>query len=179
MAKLYPVKLTPSERETLRAMTTKGRHSALRQRRARTLLLADEGRSDQRIAEALQIARATVERTRRRCFEEGVEVALSRRAQRRPSKRPKLDGEKEAPLVALACSPPPQGHSQWSLRLLADRLVALQIVESCSDETVRRPLGKKRAQALAQTRAVVHSARAKRRVRGVHARHLGGVHPAL
>ncbi len=142
MAKLYPVKLTDAERTKLREMTTKGRAGAQSQRRARTLLLADEGRSDQGIAEALQVARTTVERTRRRCFEEGVEAALSRRPQRRPSKRPKLDGEKEAHLVALACSPPPEGHSQWSLRLLADRLVVLQIVESCSHETGRRPLEK-------------------------------------
>ena len=179
MAKLYPVKLTLSERGALRAMTTKGSHSALCQRRARTLLLADEGRSDQGIAQALQIARTTVERTRRRCFEEGVQAALSRRPQRRPSRRPKLDGEAEAHLVALACSAPPGGHSQWSLRLLADRLVELKIVESASHELVRRTLGKKPAQALAQAAAVVHPARAKRRVRRLDGRRTGSLHPAL
>lgn len=179
MAKLYPVKLMPAEREKLRAMLTKGNHAALCQRRARTLLLADAGRSDQGIAEALQVARATVERTRRRCFEEGMEAALQRRPQRRPSRRPKLDGEKEAHLVALACSPPPEGHSQWSLRLLADRIVELKIVDSASHELVRRTLEKKRAQALVKTRAVVHPTRAKRRVRGLHGRHPGSLHPAL
>ena len=141
------------------------------QQRARTLLLADAGRSDQVIAEALQIARTTVERTRRRAFEEGVAAALQRRPQRSPSQRPKLDGEKEAHLEALTCSEPPPGHSQWSLRLLADRLVQLQVVESISYETVRVTLEKKRAQALAQARAVVHPARAKRGVCGVHGRH--------
>lgn len=180
MAKLYPVKLTESEREKLRALTTKGHQaSALSQQRARTLLLADAGRSDQAIAEALQIARTTVERTRRRAFEEGAEAALARRAQRSPSRRPKLDGEKEAHLVALTCGEPPPGHSQWSLRLLADRLVELRVVESVSYETVRVTLEKKRAQALAQTRAVVHPARAKRGVRGVHGRYPGSVHASL
>ena len=89
MAKLYPVKLMPAEREKRRALITKGSHAALCQRRARTLLLADEGRSDQGIAAALPIARATVERTRRRCVEEGREAALQRHPQRRPSRRPK------------------------------------------------------------------------------------------
>lgn len=180
MAKLYHVKLTEPEREKLRAMTNKGNQaSALNQQRARTLLLADAGRSDQAIAEALQVARTTVERTRRRCFEEGSEAALARRAQRVPSTRPKLDGEKEAHLVALTCRAPPPGHSPWSLRLLADRLVELRIVESVSYETVRVTLGKKRAQALAQTRAVVHPTRAKRGVCGVHGRYARGVQAPL
>jgi hypothetical protein len=74
-----------------------------------------------------------------------MEAALRRRPQRRPSKRPELDCEKEAHLVALACSAPPEGHSQWSLRLLSDRLVELKIVEAISYETVRRALEKKRA----------------------------------
>ncbi len=142
MAKLYSVKLTESERERLRAKITKGRDGAMSQRRARTLLLADEGRSDPAIAESLQIGRATVERTRRRFVEEGLPAALERRVQRRPSQAPKFDGEAEAHLVALVCSSPPEGHGRWSLRLLADRVVELGIVETCSYESVRVALEK-------------------------------------
>lgn len=140
MAKIYQVKLTTEQRTMLHATVNKGSAKAQRQRRARTLLLADAGRSDQAIAAALQIGRATVERTRRRFFEEGLEAALSRRAQARPSRRPKLDGQAEAHLVALACSAPPEGHARWTLRLLADRLVVLEVVTACSHETVRQTL---------------------------------------
>ena len=180
MAKLYDVKLTEAQRESLRAMTTQGKQGgAMSQRRARTLLLADAGRSDPAIAQALQIGRATVERTRRRFVEEGLPAALQRRAQRRPSKRPKLDGEKEAHLVAVVCGPPPEGHGRWSLRLLADRLVEMAPVESISGETVRRTLKKKQAQALAQAAAVVHPARGQRGVCGPHGGRAGSLHPAL
>lgn len=179
MAKLYDVKLTEAQREMLLAMTTQGEGGAMSQRRARTLLLADAGRGDAAIAQALQIGRATVERTRRRFVEEGLPAALQRRVQRRPSKRPKLDGEKEAHLVAVVCSTPPQGHGRWSLRLLADRLVELSLVESISQETVRRTLKKKQAQALAQAQAVVHPTRGKRRLCRPHGRRAGSLHAAL
>jgi transposase len=130
----------------LRELTTKGVGGAQRHRRARVLLLADAGRSDQAIADALQVGRATVERTRRRFAEEGLEVALCRRAQARPSRLPKLDGAAEAHLVALACGAPPEGRARWSLRLLADRLVELVALEGgrLSYETVRRTLKKTR-----------------------------------
>ena len=142
MAKIYQVKLTAEQCKMLRATVSTGSAKAQRQRRARTLLLADAGRSDQAIAAALQIGRATVERTRRRFSEEGLEAARSRRVQARPSRRPKFDGQAEAHLVALACSPPPTGHARWNLRLLADRIVVLEVVASCSSETVRRTLKK-------------------------------------
>lgn len=147
MAKLHHVRLTEAERAALRDLTTKGTTGAQRHRRARVLLLADGGRSDQAIADALQVGRATVERTRRRYAAEGLGVALARRPQRRPSRTPKLDGVAEAHLVALACSGPPAGRARWSLRLLADRLVELVAVEggTLSHETVRRTLKKTRS----------------------------------
>lgn len=147
MAKLYHVRLSETERVFLRALTTKGHAGAQRHRRARILLLADAGRSDQAIADALEVGRATVERTRRRYAAEGLEVALARRAQRRPSRTPKLDGTAEAHLVALTCGMPPAGRARWTLRLLADRLVELVPVEggSLSHETVRRALKKTRS----------------------------------
>lgn len=147
MAKLHHVRLSEAERTALRELTTKGVGGAQRHRRARVLLLADAGRSDQAIADALQVGRATVERTRRRFAEEGLEVALARRAQVRPSRLPKLDGTAEAHLVALTCGAPPEGRARWSLRLLADRLVELVAVDGgvLSYETVRRTLKKTRS----------------------------------
>lgn len=147
MAKLHHVRLSEAERALLRDLTSKGSAGAQRHRRARVLLLADAGRSDQAIADALQVGRATVERTRRRYAEEGLEVALARRPQVRPSRTPKLDGAAEAHLVALTCGAPPRGRARWSLRLLADRLVELVAVEGgrLSYETVRRTLKKTRS----------------------------------
>ena len=115
---------------------------ARRLTRARILLLADEGGPDQGIAAALHVHPATVERTRRRFVEGGVERALSDRP--RPGGRPKLDGQGEAHLVALACRTPPEGRARWTMRLLADRLVELELVDAISDETVRRALKKTR-----------------------------------
>lgn len=144
--KIYRVKLTDEERGDLKSLANKGRASAWKQTRARILLQCDEdreggGRTDAEIADALDIGRATVERVRRRCVEEGIEAALARKPQR--NRRPKvLDGEAEARLVATACGEPPEGCAKWTLRLLADRLVELEVVESVSAETVRRTLKK-------------------------------------
>jgi transposase len=116
---------------------------------ARILLKADQGErgsawSDARIAEALDVGLSTVHRVRQAFVEEGLEVALHRR---RPTGRQyrKLDGAQEARLVALACSPPPVGRQRWTLRLLADRLVELQVVDGISSECVRMTLKKTRA----------------------------------
>ena len=96
---------------------------------------------DQEIARALQVGTATVERVRRRCVEEGVEAALERKEQvNRPAK--KLDDQGEARLIALACAEPPAGRVSWTLQMLADGLVEREVVESISDETVRRTLKK-------------------------------------
>ena len=142
MNKRYIVDLAADERAGLRTLLNRGVAPARRLTRARILLLADEGGPDPEIATALHVHRATVERPRRRFVEGGVERALSDRP--RPGGRPKLDGKAEAHLVALACSAPPEGRSHWTMRLLADRLVALELVATISDETVRRTLKKTR-----------------------------------
>jgi transposase len=111
------------------------------------LLQADQsktgpGWTDERIAEGLGVTTRSVERIRRRFVEEGLASALERKKQRRPSTPRRLDGAKEAKLTALCCSKAPNGRRRWTLRLLADRLVELNIVESISYETVRRTLKK-------------------------------------
>jgi transposase len=143
MTKLYHVDLTQEERAHLLDLTRHGQTAARRIRRAQTLLLAADGYSDQAIAQALHIGRATVERTRQRFVLEGFDASLSEHP--RPGGSPKLDGKQEAFLVALACSEAPKGHQRWTLQLLADRMVALGVVESLSDETVRRTLKKGRS----------------------------------
>jgi transposase len=116
---------------------------------ARILLKADEGPSgpawnDDQIVEALEVSRSTVERVRTRCVEEGPDAALRPRPSGQVRLR-KLDGAQEAHLIAVACSPAPQGRKRWTLRLLADKLVELDIVDAVSYETVRRTLKKSRA----------------------------------
>jgi transposase len=140
MQKRYRIQLAAEERVHLLGVTQSGKAAARRVRRAQTLLLADEGHADHVIAAMLHIGHATVERTRQRCVEEGLEAALSERP--RPGSRPKLDGKQEAFLVALACANPPEGRPCWTMQLLADRLVSLGVVEAISDETVRRTLKK-------------------------------------
>ncbi len=136
--KLYVVDLTPEERGTLAALLQKGKTSARRLRRAQTLLLAADGFTDAAIAQVLHIGHATVERTRQRFVEAGFQAALTEKP--RPGRDRKLDGKQEAFLVALTCSPPPEGRANWSMQLLADRMVTLGVVEALSDETVRRRL---------------------------------------
>jgi transposase len=142
MIKRYIVDLTEDERAGLLALLNKGVTPARKLTRARILLRADEGGTDREIAAALHVHAATVERTRRRFVEGGVERALSEAP--RPGGRPKLDGKGEAHLVALACSRAPEGRAQWTMQLLADRLVDLGVVDAISDETVRRTLKKTR-----------------------------------
>jgi transposase len=140
MAKKYVVSLTEEERETLLALTKKGSLAARKLTRAHLLLQADAGATDDTIAQALHIGTATVERIRKRFIEGGVEAALTERP--RPGGKRKLDGKAEATLVAWACSTPPDDRKQWSMQLLADKLVELKLVASISDETVRRTLKK-------------------------------------
>ncbi len=143
MRKKYVVRLSDAERKRLHALIRSGTESARRLRRGRTLLLCDEGRSDVAVAEALHIGRATVERTRQRFCQDGLEVALGERP--RPGGKPKLNAKQEAHLIALACSAAPEGRERWTVRLLADRLVELEHVEAISHETVRRTLKKTRS----------------------------------
>ena len=140
--KIYHVRLEADERVMLREIVDGGRGSKERRRRAHILLLADRGRagggrSDADIADILGVGTATVERARRQCVMEGLEAALERRKQRR-RKPGKLDGAGEAKLVMLACSEPPEGCAGWTLKLLGERLVELDVVDSISTETVRR-----------------------------------------
>jgi transposase len=138
--KTHAVRLSDDERMRLEDFTTTGIASAREIRRARILLLADEDRLDAAIADAVGCCVATVERVRRRCAAEGVEAALVDRP--RPGAARLLDGKAEAALVALACTAPPGERETWTMRLLAERLVALGVVDRISDETVRRALKK-------------------------------------
>ena len=135
MAKRYRVTLTDEERDRLAGLTRKGTASVRMVRRAQTLLLAAEERRDEDIAAALRIGVSTVERTRRRCVEEGVEAALRERP--RPGARPKLGPKAQAYVVALACTKPPEGRHRWTLRLLADRVVELELVPDITPEAIR------------------------------------------
>jgi len=148
--KKYLVTLTPEEREQLAGLLSAGKRSALTIARARILLKADQADGgpaweDARIAEALDCGVRTVERVRQRFVERGLEAALGRKPQDRPSRERKLDGRAEARLIALACSTPPDGRAAWTLQLLADKLVELKVVGSVCDETVRRVLKKTRS----------------------------------
>ena len=139
-AKKYIVKLESDERETLLEMTSKGQLSTRKMKRAQILLKADEDWKDKDIIAALNTSRSTVERTRKRFVEGGLQKALNEDP--RPGQRLKLDGKAQAHLIALTCSKAPGGREHWPLRLLADRLVELGLVESVSYETVRAVLKK-------------------------------------
>ena len=144
--KIYRVRLETDEREWLKEILGGGKGSQERRRRAHVLLLADEGRpggglGDAEIARVLEVGASTVERVRRQCVMEGLDAALERKAQANRKKR-LLDGAGEAKLAMLACSAPPAGHARWTLKLLGDRLVELEVVDGISRETVRRTLKK-------------------------------------
>ena len=140
MAKKYIVELTTEERAHLLELTRKGKTSVRKVRRAQLLLLADEGKTDLDIVEALHVGVATVERIRKRFVFEGLSAALNDRP--RPGARCKLDAKGEAILETLAQSKPPEGRKRWTMQLLADRLVELKVVEDISGETVRRMVKK-------------------------------------
>jgi transposase len=142
----YVVRLTEDERSVLEGIVNRGRVSATRRRRAQILLKADAGAegsgpTDESIAEALDVGQATSRRVRRAYVEEGLELALHRKPKTRHRPR-KLTGHKEAQLIALACGPAPEGRARWTLKLLADRLVELEIVASIAVDTVRQTLKK-------------------------------------
>jgi transposase len=146
MPKRYRVTLTAEERSALTALAEKGKAAARTLTHARILLKADQSEAgpawtDEAIVEALDASLSTVSRVRQAFVEAGLDVALHRRAPSKP--RPhKLDGAQEAHLIALACSKAPAGHARWSLRLLADRLVRLEYVDTVSHETIRQVLKK-------------------------------------
>jgi transposase len=136
----YIVDLSEEEREQLLQLTRKGSSSARKLTRARILLKANEGMTDQQVAMALNTGTATVGRVRQRFVAEGFERALNERP--RPGQRPKLTGRQQAHLIAVACTSPPEGHAHWSLRLLAGKVVELGFAPSISLETVRKMLKK-------------------------------------
>jgi len=146
MKKKYIVTLTEEERRALQEMLSRGRAAARKLMHARILLKADASPGgpnwdDGAIAEALEVGRATVERVRKAFVEEGFEASLDRRKPRRQYARA-LDGDGEAHLIALACSQAPEGRSRWTLRLLAEGMVALEYVDALSKDTVSRTLKK-------------------------------------
>jgi transposase len=138
--KIYVVDLSTEERQLLSDMTRKGEIKARKMKRAQILLKADEDLTDPEVMTALNVSRPTVERVRKRFVEGGLDRALNDAP--RPGQRRKLDGRGEAHLIALACSDTPEGHDHWSLRLLAGKLVELDVVTSISHETVRQTLKK-------------------------------------
>ncbi len=151
--KKYVVELASQERKQLEGLVKKGKVAGYKIRHAQMLLKADQGRQgpgwpDRQIAEAFGVHLTTVERLRKRLVEEGLDAALERH--KRQNYARKLDGDAEARLIAIACSEAPEGRTEWTLRLLADRLVELSVVDSISHMTVKRTLEKKRTQALAQ-----------------------------
>ncbi len=146
MRKKYSVTLTETERDELKRVIMAGTAPARKLTHARVLLKADQGRegpgwADERIAEAVEVSQPTISRIRKQYVEEGLEAALNRRAPNREYHR-KLDGEQEARLIALACGAPPEGYARWSLRLLADKVVELEIADEVSYQTVGRILKK-------------------------------------
>jgi len=146
--KKYPVTLTEAQREALSQRVASGRGSARELTRARIVLKADSGPAgpawtDEAISAALDVGTSTVERVRRRFVEHGLDDSVRQRSPGRHY-RTRLDGEQEAHLIALACTPPPVGRRRWTLRLLADKFVELRYVDGVSYETVRQVMKKNR-----------------------------------
>ena len=140
--KLYLIKLNDEEHKSLLEMTRKGKIKARQMKRAMILLKANEGLSDPQIMSALGVSRPCVERIRKRFVLGGLQKALNEDP--RPGQKRKLDGRGEATLIATACSEVPEGHEHWTLRLLAGKMVELDVVDSISYETIRRTLKKTR-----------------------------------
>ena len=134
----YLVKLSPEQRGELEALTRRGRIRARKLKRALILLAADDGDKDEDVAKKARVSRRTVARVRQRFAVETMGQALNERS--RPGKARLLDGRQEAYVIALACSDPPEGHAAWTLRLLSERLVELEVVEKISHHTVWRVL---------------------------------------
>ena len=145
----YIVKLSKREREQLTKLLKTGKVASAKRQRAQIYLNADEGLhgpslSDQKIADKMDLSLITIQRARQRLIEKGLESALERHQSPNSAAPKTLDVEQEAKLVSLACVEPPEGHARWTLRLLSERMVSLDYVESVSYETVRRTLKKKR-----------------------------------
>ena len=145
MRKKYVVRLSEEERERLQALISKGKAAAYKIKHANILLKADAdgpGWEDEPIAEAFGCKVSTVRNVRSRFVLQDLEVALGRKKQARPSRKRKLDGEGEARLITVACSAPPEGRDRWTLKMLAQEMVRLELVDSISPQTVGRTLKK-------------------------------------
>lgn len=145
--KKYIVRLTESERTEMNGLVRKKKVAGYKRMHAQVLLSADQGEhgpelSDEKVAAALGVAASTVHNVRKRWIELGLEAALGRKKQEQPSRPRKLDGRAEARVIAVACSAPPAGRAKWTMQLMADELVRLEVVDTLSDETVRRTLKK-------------------------------------
>jgi hypothetical protein len=145
MNKRYGVRLSSAERERLEGLVSKGRVAGYKIRHAQMLLMMDQAgpsMTDAAVVKALGVSTGQCEHLRKRLVLEGLDACLQRKPQSNPSIERMFDGKKEARLIALACGSPPKGRARWSLRLLANRAVQLEIVEATSHETVRRVLQK-------------------------------------
>jgi len=145
MNKKYIIRLTADERQELENVVTKGKTLAYRVKHAHILLAIDaDGPNwpDHQAAQAYQCHQNTVRNVRQRFVEQGLEAALERKTQEVPSRMRIIDGDREARLISIACSTPPAGHAKWTMQLLADELVTLNVVESISSQTVWRTLKK-------------------------------------
>jgi transposase len=163
MANLYKVTLTESERKELDNIISKGRHKSQTYRNAYILLNTDVGEFSDKVTNAeiskiLKVGMRTIDRVKKRFVEEGFEACLSRKASSRIYEK-KIDGDCEAHLISIACSEPPKGFAKWSLRLLADKMVELNYVDSISHESVRGVL-KKRIKAV-ESKRLGNSGKAK------------------
>jgi transposase len=159
--KRYLVRLSAEEREQLQALIRKGKNPAKRLLKARILLKADvseagEGWSDGRIIKALDTSASMVYRVRKQLVEEGFAAVLSRKQRAMPAVARIFDGEKEAKLIALACSKPPKGRARWTLRLLENKVVELGIVDRASDSTIGRTLKKTLSSPIAASNGSSH-----------------------
>jgi len=180
MIKKYIVRLTDDERQTLKQVVHKFKGTSQQVRRAQVLLKADAegpGWTDAKIAEAFGCRTKTVENIRERFVVEGFEVAFHGRPRTKPPRAKLLDGEQEAKVIAMRLSSPPPGFSNWTLRLLAEQVVALEIVESISHETVRRTLKKRDDQK--EDRVLGDPAGSGRGICGQHGRGAGNLCSAV
>jgi transposase len=144
------VRLSQKDREQLNSIISKGKHSARTIRRANILLLSDrnhaEGRlSEENVCQALGVARTTVSTVKRQFNEEGLERALARKKRETSPRGQKVTGDIEARILALSCSQPPEGAARWTVKMITDRAIELEIIESISDESVRQMLKKTRS----------------------------------
>ena len=180
MYKKYVVRLSDAERGVCQQVVKNLKGSSQKFRRAQMLLKADADGpdwSDVKIAEAFNCRVQTVESLRKRLVTESFELALDGKKRPEPPTPPKLDGDGEAKLIAMRLGKPPAGYGHWTLQLLADQIVVLEVVDSISHETVRKTLKKRHDQA--QDRVLGDSAGPRRRVRGLHGRRAGNVCPSL